>query len=211
MINFQSSDCPVNAVGSSTNEGGPNGAESFMNCGLNQGGWRPQPVKLSDLVYVKDLRSAMNQPGSPFGACANLADAFEQVGSETGVPAILLASLAMQESSCNPYVTGGAGEIGLMQITPDKCRGDCYDPWNNLRIGAQYFKTVLDSHGGNVFQAAGEYNGWFPGMNPGDVLGRPCAQQQNFDYLHHMFNYWMQNKDPAGAGTERNKQACGGY
>jgi hypothetical protein len=35
----------------------------------------------------------------------------------------MLASFAMQESSCNPNTVGGAGEQGLMQITPDKCKG----------------------------------------------------------------------------------------
>jgi len=39
------------------------------------------------------------------------------------VPPILLAAIALQESSCNPYTVGGAGEQGLMQITPDKCDG----------------------------------------------------------------------------------------
>ena len=35
----------------------------------------------------------------------------------------MLASFAMQESSCNPSAVGGAGEQGLMQITKDKCKG----------------------------------------------------------------------------------------
>lgn len=47
------------------------------------------------------------------------------------VPAILLASFAMQESSCIPSTVGGAGEQGLMQLTSDKCvgapNGDCMD------------------------------------------------------------------------------------
>jgi hypothetical protein len=29
----------------------------------------------------------------------------------------------MQESFCNPNAVGGAGEQGLMQITPEKCKG----------------------------------------------------------------------------------------
>lgn len=48
------------------------------------------------------------------------------------VPPIMLASFAMQESSCNPATVGGAGEQGLMQITKDKCGsapgGNCKDP-----------------------------------------------------------------------------------
>lgn len=48
------------------------------------------------------------------------------------VPSILIASIAMQESTCNPQTQGGAGEQGLMQLTQDKCgaapNGDCKDP-----------------------------------------------------------------------------------
>lgn len=44
----------------------------------------------------------------------------------------MLASFAMQESSCNPNTVGGAGEQGLMQLTKDKCGaapgGNCKDP-----------------------------------------------------------------------------------
>jgi hypothetical protein len=47
------------------------------------------------------------------------------------VPSILLASIALQESSCNPATVGGNGEQGLMQLTVDKCGdapgGNCQD------------------------------------------------------------------------------------
>jgi membrane-bound lytic murein transglycosylase MltF len=34
---------------------------------------------------------------------------------------IMLASFAMQESTCNAGATGGNGEAGLMQISPPNC------------------------------------------------------------------------------------------
>lgn len=47
------------------------------------------------------------------------------------VPPILVASIAMQESTCNANTVGGAGEQGLMQLTQDKCgsapNGNCRD------------------------------------------------------------------------------------
>jgi len=67
------------------------------------------------------------------------------------VPPILLASIAMQESTCNPGTVGGAGEQGLMQITPDKCGGapggDCQDP---VSISV-YPETALN---GNLFRTS---------------------------------------------------------
>jgi hypothetical protein len=47
----------------------------------------------------------------------------------------MLASFALQESSCNPTAVGGAGEQGLMQLTSDKCGdspgGNCQDVVSN--------------------------------------------------------------------------------
>jgi len=49
-----------------------------------------------------------------------------------GIPPIIMASFAMQESGCNPNTVGGGGEQGLMQITKEKCAGapggNCKDP-----------------------------------------------------------------------------------
>lgn len=69
--------------------------------------------------------------GNPFGPCREHLNAFNTMSGETGIPAVLLASIAMQESTCRAYVTGPNGEIGLMQITPDKCGGvgDCFEPY----------------------------------------------------------------------------------
>ena len=50
----------------------------------------------------------------------------------TLVPPIAIASIMMQESTCNKDTVGGGGEQGLMQITKDKCGGapggNCKDP-----------------------------------------------------------------------------------
>lgn len=49
--------------------------------------------------------------------CRKWTDLFDTVAAETGLPAILLASFALQESTCNPSVVGGGGEAGMFQIT----------------------------------------------------------------------------------------------
>ena len=52
------------------------------------------------------------------------------------VPPIFLSAFAMQESSCNPATIGGAGELGLMQITKDKCGGA---PGGNCRYIVSWY------------------------------------------------------------------------
>ncbi|KAK1235598.1 hypothetical protein PQX77_001191 [Marasmius sp. AFHP31] len=167
LLNVASTCGDVGATADVTNESGPNGALSWINCGVDGSGWRPQFVQVSDLKVV-DLSHALEDPNSPFKACGPYIDKFVQYGNEAGIPPILMASFAMQESSCNPSTTGGGGEVGLMQITVDKCGGapggNCYDPDYNIRTATSYFKSVLDQSGGNVLQAMGMYNGWQPGM-----------------------------------------------
>lgn len=100
-----------------------------MDCGVDGDGWTPPPITLSNLIY-KDLNAVLAKKGNPFRACKPYLSIFEDMADETGIPTILLASIALQESGCNPSITGGAGEIGMMQITGEKCPqvADCYDP-----------------------------------------------------------------------------------
>lgn len=99
----------------------------------------------------------------------------------------MLASFAMQESSCNPNTVGGAGEQGLMQLTKDKCGaapgGNCKDPvrtavdflsalpWHsyniqdyNIKTGAKFFSDTLNGNNGDLLKSIGQYNGWFEKM-----------------------------------------------
>ena len=86
---------------------------------------------MQDLL-VKSLADSLNSGNSVFENCRPFVQLFEQYGSQFGVPSIMLASFAMQESTCNPETVGGAGEQGLMQLTSDKCGdapgGNCRDP-----------------------------------------------------------------------------------
>lgn len=109
-------------------------------------------MEVADIIHVP-LSTAIQQPGTPFSACASFVDSrsglnpcfspssryvslFDQYGDQYGIPGILLAAFAMQESSCNPATVGGGGEQGLMQLSQDKCTqapgGNCKDPVSPL-------------------------------------------------------------------------------
>lgn len=194
-----------------TATGGPNGDENWLNCGVDGNGWSPPPVTLQNLVYM-DLATVLQNDGNPFAPCSPYLSMFETMASETGVPTIFLASIALQESSCQPGVTGGAGEIGMMQITSEKCPtdgSDCYDAMTNIRIGAQYFKTVLDNNNGNLAATMGEYNGWYQGLTT--TLANnyaTCAQHNNLDYLQNVFNGYLQGVNPSDLGMGIYHNTC---
>lgn len=85
-------------------------------------------------------------------------DAFMiRAGLEYDVPPRLLAAVIWKESRFQPDAVGGAGEIGLMQITElvgyewagaheleDFVKTDLFDPQTNLRAGAWYLAKGLD-------------------------------------------------------------------
>ncbi|KAI0374055.1 hypothetical protein BV20DRAFT_936365 [Pilatotrama ljubarskyi] len=182
---------------------GPNGSLDWLNCGVEDGGWNPPYVQVSDIVAV-DLAEAVKDPHSPFKACSKYIDTFTRYANEHNIPPILIASIAMQESSCNPDTVGGAGEQGLMQITKDKCGGapggNCKEPDFNIRTGTAYFAQTLKDNGGSLLLTIGGYNGWPKGMTIDSATSAAhhgcCPCQNNIDYLMQMLNGWLLNKDP---------------
>jgi len=200
VINVSSNCGPTGATTTITTTSGPNGNIEWLNCGINSGGWRP-PVIRVDQVKVVSLSSAIQNPNSPFKACSRFVWLFNRYADQFGVPAIFLASFALQESSCNPDTVGGAGEQGLMQITPEKCGGapggNCRDPDFNIRTAARYFAQTLRNNNGNVLLSIGQYNGWVPGLTYGKATAARytgcCRCQNNLDYLHQFLNGWCQN------------------
>ncbi|KAK4058583.1 hypothetical protein OIO90_000027 [Microbotryomycetes sp. JL221] len=197
----------------------PNGSQSFLNCGISKrngdSGWTPPHVTL-DQIKTVSLDEAINS-GGPFSACSGVLDTIDKVASEVGLPAILLASIAMQESSCNPDTVGGAGESGLFQITQDKCGnapgGNCMDVWYNTHTAATYLKSNIDNAGGNILVALGEYNGWWTGMSYNfatQYAGTDqCRRQNNLDYIFSLLNGWLLNKGkPWEMGEYHNLASC---
>ncbi|KAG1775381.1 glycoside hydrolase family 23 protein [Suillus placidus] len=179
---------------------GPNGHIDFLTCGINESGWNPPLIKIESIVTV-DLSAVAYRADSAFANCKDFISTFEKYGSRYGIPAILLASFAMQESSCKPSTVGGAGEQGLMQLTSDKCvdapNGDCKDVDFNIGAGAKFFSQLLNENDGDLLSCIGHYNGWFQGMTYADATaaahGGNCRQQNNLDYLHQFLNGWCQD------------------
>ncbi|ELU37088.1 SLT domain-containing protein [Rhizoctonia solani AG-1 IA] len=166
-----------------------------------------------DLRY-KDLGAELASGNSIFKNCAQYWDAIDDASGET-VPAIMIASIMMQESSCNKDTVGGGGEQGLMQITHEKCAGapggNCRDPWFNIHTGARYLKGQVDANGGNVLK-----NGWVDGMTIDSATAArwsACCSSCFPSSLHQFLNGWLQGKDAYsnGLGVYNNLAVCGAY
>jgi len=203
-VNSASTCGGVRASKESTALSGPNGHIDWLNCGFEAGhsGWQPPYISMEDII-TQPLSTALSKPGSPFKACSQYIWIFEKYGAQYNIPPIILASFAMQESSCIADSVGGGGEQGLMQISGEKCvgapSGGCKDPDFNIHTATKYFADTLKNNGGDVLISVGTYNGWYRGLTMGKAFAAAksdcCRCQNNGDYLHQFFNGWCQNID----------------
>lgn len=202
IINVNSTCGDIRATKEVNTLSGPNGHIDWLNCGFETNrGWQPPYIRMEDII-VQPLSSALEKSSSPFKACSKYIWIFEKYGSQYNIPPILLASFAMQESSCQADTIGGGGEQGLMQISPDKCVGapnqsGCQDPEFNIRTATKYFADSLKNNNGDVLLSVGAYNGWYRALTKSEAFAAAnsacCRCQNNGDYLHQFFNGWCQN------------------
>lgn len=108
-----------------------------------------------------------------------------------GVGHLQLVAQMSVESGLNEYVTGAAGEIGLMQILPwwlDKAaelglepvtEQELYDPANNIKWGVAILARCLRNTNGNLHKALCFYNAgpkWQNGIKYADKVLRLRSQ-----------------------------------
>ncbi|KAG9046326.1 hypothetical protein FS837_004640 [Tulasnella sp. UAMH 9824] len=220
---------PNGATKSVTKTTSPNGSLDWMDCGIQKNSnskWTPPKVTMSDVITVS-LDEALAMDNSPYKACSKYLDLFKSVAGDTTIngvamPPIMLAAFAMQESTCNPKTRGQGGEVGMFQLSQDKCPGGkasdaCYDPETNTRIAAKFIKSQIENDaGGNVFLMTGSYNGWSLDMSYYSAIKAAdsscCRCQNNLDYVFQFWGGWMLGVDAyaKGLGKYFNLEVCNG-
>ena len=101
-----------------------------------------------------------------------------------GIEPELIKAVVWQESRFDPNVKGDRGEVGLMQIRPEKgaveewrktygatirCKGILFRPELNIEIGSWYLARAMKNWSGYKYQyelALSEYNAGRRGMRP---------------------------------------------
>jgi len=107
-----------------------------------------------------------------------------QVASKHGVPARLVRAVVQVESSFRANVTGGAGEVGLMQIKLATARGmgyrgsrsALYDPATNLYWGTKYLAQAYRLAGGSTCGTILKYNAGHGAKRMNPVSARYCGR-----------------------------------
>ena len=95
----------------------------------------------------------------------------ETVAAENELSPLLLLALIRQESFFDPLAGSYAGALGLTQVMPSTGQGiaadlnvegfsasDLLQPEVNIRFGAHYLRSQLDTFNGNIYFALAAYN-----------------------------------------------------
>lgn len=131
---------------------------------------------------IPHLRRAFPALGGPYQASVPLAarrlyyplafdDQIRPVAESAGFPAYLLYGIIREESAFDVTATSHVGARGLMQLMPATGRevarriglryssGSLDEPAYNVRVGAAYFRQLMDMFGGRTELALAGYNG----------------------------------------------------
>jgi len=197
---------------------GPNGANSFINRGLSMtdksSPWNPPKITIDRIVRA----NLDDFADTTFKNCKPYISLFKSAAKTYNLDPIMIASFAMEESSCDPSSSGDAGAaFGLMQLVGANCdgapNGNCADNVFNVNQGAHYFRQQLDSFNGDFLQALGSYNGWQKGLTYAQATAAAntgcCQCQQNLDYLYQHLNGWYLGNSGDGLAVFNNLATCG--
>jgi soluble lytic murein transglycosylase len=128
-----------------------------------------------------------------------------------GLDAAVIYGVMRRESLFDPLAKSRVGALGLMQLMPSTARqvaralglqkpgqSDILDIDNNIRLGTQYFKTVLDQFDNNVSLAAAAYNAgpknvrkWLPDTEPmkADLWVETVPFKETRNYIQAVLAY----------------------
>lgn len=128
----------------------------------------------------------------------DLVDIFYRVEKETGVDAVLLASIAMTESSMNPNdVNKQSGAAGLCQLMPDTFVNELHfdismimDPYTNVLACAKEISDLYNRYKlTNVTDVLTAYNG---GIGNFWKYNGPMPNQENQQYAPKVKEFYRQ-------------------
>jgi soluble lytic murein transglycosylase len=116
-----------------------------------------------------------------------IADAAEQ----TGVDSRLLKAMIKAESDFDPRAVSSKGAMGLMQIMPENFKmlnlDNPFDPWQNIRAGAEYFQKMYERFNGKLALSLAAYNA---GPTAVDRYKKIPPYQETEEYVRRVLRYY---------------------
>jgi soluble lytic murein transglycosylase len=138
-------------------------------------------------VYIKERAAVSRNFHSTNKYDRFISDAAEQ----TGVDSRLLKAMIKAESDFDPRAVSRKGAMGLMQIMPENFKmlnlENPFDPWQNIRAGAQYFQKMYERFNGKLALSLAAYNA---GPTAVDRYKRIPPYQETEEYVRRVLRYY---------------------
>jgi soluble lytic murein transglycosylase len=138
-------------------------------------------------VYIKEKAAISRNFHSTNKYDHFISDAAEQ----TGVDSRLLKAMIKAESDFDPRAVSRKGAMGLMQIMPENFKmlnlENPFDPWQNIRAGAQYFQKMYERFNGKLALSLAAYNA---GPTAVDRYKRIPPYQETEEYVRRVLRYY---------------------
>jgi soluble lytic murein transglycosylase len=138
-------------------------------------------------VYIKE-RTAIS---TNFHSTDKYDDFIFDASREFDVDSRLLKAMIKAESDFDPRAISRKGAMGLMQIMPENFKmlnlKNPFDPWQNIRAGAQYFKKLYERFNGKLALSLAAYNA---GPTAVDRYKNIPPYQETKEYVSRVLRYY---------------------
>ena len=138
-------------------------------------------------IYIKEKTTVSKNFYSTDKYDHFIADASDQ----TGVDSRLLKAMIKAESDFDPRAVSSKGAMGLMQIMPENFKmlniENPFDPWQNIRAGAEYFQKMYERFNGKLALSLAAYNA---GPTAVDRYKRIPPYQETEEYVRRVLRYY---------------------
>ena len=138
-------------------------------------------------IYVKE-RAAVS---GNFQATDKYDHFISDASKEFGVDSRLLKAMIKAESDFDPRAVSKKGAMGLMQIMPENFKmlnlKNPFDPWENIKAGARYFKKLHERFNGKLALTLAAYNA---GPTAVDRYKSIPPFQETEEYVRRVLRYY---------------------
>jgi soluble lytic murein transglycosylase len=138
-------------------------------------------------VYIKERTSISTR----FHATDKYDKLILNAYKEFNVDPPLLKAMIKAESDFDPRAISRKGAMGLMQIMPENFEmlnlENPFDPWQNIRAGAQYFKKLYKRFNGKLALSLAAYNA---GPTAVDRYKNIPPYQETEEYVRRVLRYY---------------------
>lgn len=147
------------------------------------------PVQAGGSAFQQVLADATAAKAQNLRLSTTVEDAINKASSTSGVPATLLKAIVQAESGGRINAVSPVGAKGLMQLMDSTAHEvnvtDSFDPYQNVRGGAEYIKKLLAMFGGDLSRAIAAYN-----AGPNTILQNKPLPAETKQYVRQVLaNY----------------------